>query len=177
MAKKIYKNKTVLILLAITAVAVISIAIYIKMAQKPKASQPAAVQQTAQTKTNAGPEGDTTSKPATPQSSPGHPISSLAKPIGPNNNTSTISLSGGATGMESTCRSVAGASCYIQATKGSQVITVSVSKTIGSDSASDGVVLDWDANKLSTGTWSIQAVATKDGQTAISDAQNLKVNS
>jgi hypothetical protein len=75
--------------------------------------------------------------------------------------------------MESTCRSVAGASCYIQATKDSQVIIVSQTKTIGGDS--DGVVLDWDANQLSVGTWSISAVAAKDGSKAVSDPQALKV--
>ncbi len=136
-------------------------------------------QETTQTKQNAGPATDKTinnGSSTAPVPNPSHPVSSLAKPIGPNNNTGTVSLSG-ATGMESVCRSVSGASCYIQASKDGKTIKVSVAKTVGSDTASDGVILDWDANQLTVGTWIIQAVASKDGQTASSDPQTLRVNS
>lgn len=174
------KNKKMILLVAIIAVAAVGAALYVKHNQ---ATKPA------DTKVHAGPASDkdqqasasekkstaTSSSTNNQVSTPNHPVSSsLAKPIGPNNNTSRVSLSG-ASGMESTCRSVPGASCYIQATKGSQVITVSDTKTIGSDPTSDGVVFDWDANKLSVGTWSIRAVASKDGSSASSDPQSLEV--
>jgi hypothetical protein len=177
MAKRLYKNKKILILLAAVAILAVGSALYVKASQK-KATPSPGQTSTQDTTTHAGPATDQSTKsPQTPTptsvSTPDHPItSSLAKPIGPNDNTGSVSLSG-ATMMESTCRSVAGASCYIQATKDTQVIIVSQTKTIGGDA--DGVVLDWDANQLSVGTWSISAVAAKDGSKAVSDPQTLKV--
>jgi len=76
--------------------------------------------------------------------------------------------------MDSTCGSVTGASCYIRATMGAQVVQVSATKVI-TDGA-QGVDLPWDAKQLSLGTWSIQAVATLSGQTAASDADTLEVD-
>ena len=129
------------------------------------------------TNVQAGPDEDTSTDPAaTPVADPSRPSSAtLAKPIGPNNNLSTVSLSGQYTTMESTCRSVDGATCQIYAKKGSQRLTVSDPKSIDADSQNDGVILDWSAKSLTTGTWQITAVASKGGQTAESDPQLLEV--
>lgn len=124
------------------------------------------------TKVHAGPEHDAPSVSTTPASTT-TPVSSLAKPVGPNNNTSTIDLFGPTTMMESTCRSIVGATCYIKAAKGSQTIRVSETKTVSG--LSDGVILDWDAKQLDAGTWSIYAVTSKDGHEAESDPQDLVV--
>jgi hypothetical protein len=128
----------------------------------------------ADTTVHAGPGTD---KTPTPTSTPAPtPVTKLDMPIGPNDNTGNISLSSGATAMESTCRAATGVSCYIQAKKDGQVIRVSGTKTISNAAGSDGVILDWNANKLSVGTWAIQAVASLNGQTALSDPQTLVVN-
>ncbi len=174
--KRSAKNKRTIIILLALALLALGVAGYIKFNQptyKPSS--------TADTKVHAGPKNDTSTTPstaqATTQTNPSHPTSStLPKPIGPTNNVSSINLSG-STGMESVCRSVAGASCYIRATKNSTVITVSQAKLVGSDAYSDGVILNWDAKQLSIGNWRIQAVASKDGQTAASDPQSLEVKS
>lgn len=172
LAKKRIKSR-VIIVLTLVAVAALGAAAYVKVHQKPTADS------TADTKVHSGPATDKSTKSQAAQtttttSNPSHPQSALAKPIGPNNNTGSVSLSGN-TMMESTCRSVAGASCFIRATMGSAVKTVSETKVVGNEAYSDGVVLDWDANQLSTGTWMIQAIASKDSQEAVSDPQSLKV--
>jgi hypothetical protein len=178
MTKTILKNKRLGILI-ILLVVVAATGAFLTLKNRPTAASSTT---TSDTKVHAGPASDSSQK-AEPQkqpqpqqvSTPDHPISStLAKPIGPNNNTGTVSLSGGATTMESTCRSVAGVNCYIQATQNGRTIVVSDTKTIGSGT-SDGVIFDWDAKQLSQGDWSITAVTTKDGQKATSDSQNLKV--
>ncbi|HUC19875.1 MAG TPA: hypothetical protein VMR98_00050 [Candidatus Polarisedimenticolaceae bacterium] len=173
MKKTAKKNKTVIIGLLIIALLALGGAAYVKFGQKPEAVS-------STTPPPAGPSHDTPPpepSPGTPPPAPNPshpPASTLAKPIGPGNNTSNVSLSG-ATGMESVCRSVPGASCYIQASKDGQVLKVSEAKVIGSTSGSDGVILNWDAKQLSAGQWQIQAIAAKDGQTAASDAQALMV--
>lgn len=150
-----------------------------KVAALPRASASPTATPTAQdTAVHAGPgqdnAGGSSAPIQTPLSNPDHPVTStLAKPIGPENNVSSVSLAG-TTAMESTCRSVAGASCRIDATMGTTTITVGPTKSI-SGGASDGAVFDWNANKLTTGTWSIVAVATKDAQTVKSDPQTLEV--
>ncbi len=139
---------------------------------------------TADTNQHAGPATDkdsktsdtTTTSTSQQVANPDHPIAStLAKPIGPNNNTGTVSLSSGATGMESTCRSVPGVGCYIQGTLNGRTVVLSQTKTI-TNGTSDGVILVWDAKQLSAGNWLIYAEATKDGQQTLSDPQMLRVN-
>ncbi len=126
------------------------------------------------TATHAGPKNDTAPTPqasATPEPNPDHPVSAtLAKPIGPNNSSGTASRS---SDLDSTCQSVTGASCYIQATMDGHVVIVSDTKTITADS--QGVDLPWSVSKLTVGDWSIRAVATKNGQKALSSEQILKV--
>ncbi|HEX7260088.1 MAG TPA: hypothetical protein VF272_04125 [Candidatus Saccharimonadia bacterium] len=179
--KKTAKNKTIITALVIIALVALSGAAYVKVGQKP-AEQTATNAETSASTPSPGPAGPahdtpTSASPAasTPQPNPSHPASTtLAKPIGPNNNTSSVSLSG-ATSMESVCRSVPGASCYIQASKSGATIRVSDAKIVGSSAGSDGVIFSWDAKQLSAGQWQIQAIATKDGQTAASDSQLLRV--
>ncbi len=169
--KRSAKNKTILIL-ATLALIVVGVAAYIK------ATQPGYTpSSSADTEIHAGPNTDTSPAPTTtPQPNPSRPTSStLAQPIGPINNTSSVSLSG-PTGMESVCRSLAGASCYIEATRDTQTIKVSDTKVIGSTTASDGVIFNWNAKQLSLGQWSIRAVASKDGQSAKSNPQLLTVS-
>lgn len=126
------------------------------------------------TAVHAGPAHDTTPTPTsslTPAvSNPSHPVTALAKPFA-TLNTHTVSLSGNTT-MDSTCSSVSGASCYIQASMGGSVVILSDTKTM-TDTGADFI---WDAKKLSPGSWSIQAVASKDGQRSLSDPQTLTVN-
>jgi hypothetical protein len=81
----------------------------------------------------AGPEASGATPVATPTvtSNPSHPVAStLAPPVGPNDNVQTMSLSAQSTNMESTCQSVAGASCLIRAISGSQTVVVGASQTI-----------------------------------------------
>jgi len=78
-----------------------------------------------------------------------------------------------ATNEESTCVSEIGASCYIQATMNGKVVVLSATKTI--TSSEQGVILDWPVNKLTPGSWVVQAVATLNGQKAMSDPWTLTV--
>ncbi|HUD11357.1 MAG TPA: hypothetical protein VMS08_03025 [Candidatus Saccharimonadia bacterium] len=128
------------------------------------------------TAVDAGPSHNATPTPmasATPISNPSHPVSStLAKP------TETLNNDGGTTcgsepcGEDSTCNSVPGATCYIEAVKGSQ--TIEVTKPQVTDSGG-GVDMPWNADQLSGGTWSIEAVATYNGSQGISDPDQLTV--
>ena len=105
---------------------------------------------------------------------PGHPTTTtLARPIGPNNNVQTIDLAQ-TSSMESTCQSVPGASCVIQATMDGKTLTVSQEQTISSSDIT-GVILNWSADQLSVGNWQIRAVATYQGQTAASVPEQLTV--
>lgn len=131
-------------------------------------------QSTADTKVHAGPAHDTSSPSATPvPAGAGSSAPVLKKPFGPTDNVRSISLSGQTTMMDSTCGSVTGAKCYIRATMGSRVLAVSATKTIPSDT--EGVDLPWDAKQLSVGIWNIQAIATLNGQQAVSDPETLTV--
>ena len=102
---------------------------------------------------------------------PSHPQSStLGKPEGQFLSSRTAPM---AANEESTCISEAGASCYIQATMSGRVVVLSAAKTI--TVSEQGVILDWPVSKLSPGAWAVQAVATKDGQKALSDPWTLTV--
>lgn len=129
------------------------------------------------TTVHAGPgtEASPTGTPALQITNPDHPATStLAKPLGQILNNSAIRQSDESTAMESTCRSVAGAVCYVRAQMAGTTIILSDSKTIP-EGSSDGVIFDWDAKKLSVGTWQVQLVASKNGQTSLSDSATLEV--
>ncbi|HVQ45021.1 MAG TPA: hypothetical protein VMT30_08775 [Candidatus Saccharimonadia bacterium] len=79
--------------------------------------------------------------------------------------------------MDSTCETVAGASCGFELTS-----ATGQTKTLAAKPASAGngvyvVEIQWDAKAvgLTAGTWKIHAVATKDGQTAKSADWQLTV--
>jgi hypothetical protein len=133
----------------------------------------------------AGPEAAGATPSATPTaiSNPNNPVSStLAAPTGDLLNVRCVALSkAGATkacpntNMNSTCQSVVGASCSIQATmSGATPVVVGADQTI-TDNGTDTVPWNWDANKLTPGTWTVEAVATLNGQTATSDPETLTV--
>jgi Tfp pilus assembly protein FimV len=130
-----------------------------------------------------GPESSGATPTAAPTvvSNPSHPVSTLAKPTGDLLNVGCVSLTKADqtsecpyTPMDSTCLSVPGASCYIQTTLNGRVVKVSQAKVIPND-GTDGVDLPWTASSLSDGTWSVAAVATLNGQTAVSGSEPLKV--
>lgn len=132
---------------------------------------PSGTMSTSDTSVHAGPSHDSTPSPTTLPPNPSHPSSStLGKPEGQILSSRTAPMSAN---EESTCISVAGASCYIQATMNGKVVAVSATKTITNDQ--QGVIFDWPVSKLSPGTWAVQAVASKDGQKALSDPWTLTV--
>ncbi len=150
----------------------------INLTVKPSVSPTPTVQGPAKTgSAPAGPEaaGATPTASPTTISNPSHPASSgsLVAPTGDLLNVSSVSLSG-ATGMESTCQAVPGASCYIQVSMNGTVKKVSTSETVP-NSGADGVILNWNANQLTVGTWQVEAVAILNGQTAYSNPQPLTV--
>jgi len=181
-----HKNQTslligVIVVVVIATGAALFVAKHRKAADltvKPSTSPTPTVQGPAKTgSAPAGPEAAGATPTATPTtiSNPSHPAGEpLAAPT-LIENSSTVSLSG-ATGMESTCQSVPGASCYIQASMGGTTKTVSQSETVP-DSGADGVILNWDASQagLTAGSWAIEAIATLNGQTAASSPQTLTV--
>ena len=128
---------------------------------------------------------NTTSPSPTPSPStdPQHNSTNLAKPTQSiNKSHSYVSLSATdqtdpqhSPSMDSTCTSVAGATCEILATLGSTVITVVSATPV--DAATLGIDVAWNAKDkgLTPGTWVITAVAKKDGQTATSDPISVEV--
>lgn len=136
---------------------------------------------TPDTKVHAGPNTDSsTPRPtATPvdPNRPAAPAGTLAKPTGPQLSRQEVSLKSNDTTIEAVCQAASGTNCYIQATKGAQVIKVSDTKTISDNTyPASAAVFDWNAKQLSAGAWTIQAVASASGQTAASDPQTLTVN-
>jgi len=122
---------------------------------------------------HAGPASDTSTQPQTTATPAPQPSALLTTPI------ETLSSHevklGSSSTLDSTCATTVGASCYIQASKGTVTLVVSDTKTVPND-ASGGVELPWNANKLTAaGDWSIVAVASLHGQTAMSDPQTLTV--
>ena len=97
----------------------------------------------------------------------------LPAPTGQLLNLHTISLSADPA-MESACQTTTNASCEIQLTQGS------ITKTVGPKSTdSSGIALiDWKAQALglTTGQWTVRAVATQNGQTGTSASDYLMVN-
>jgi hypothetical protein len=134
------------------------------------------------TAVNSGPSHDTTPTPEpTISNNPSHSVTAtLAAPNGQLLSQNSLSLSSCTSDStnpceeDSTCNSVAGANCFIEASKGSQTVTVSSTATIPSDTS--GVELLWNAGQLSAGTWIIQAVASDNGSRAISGPWQLVLN-
>ncbi len=128
---------------------------------------------------------NTTSPSPTPSPStdPQYNSSTLAKPTQTiNKSHSYVSLSATdqadpqhSPSMDSTCTSVAGATCEIRATLGGTVITVVPATPV--DTSTLGIDVAWNAKDrgLTPGTWVITAVAKKDGQTSTSDPISIEV--
>ncbi len=171
------------IALVITAAVLVTGAFYVKFGnlhpRKPQSQSPSQTQnQPAQTAQNAGP-GDTSVPPApTTQTTP--PTSSkIAAPTGQLISNHEISLSSNqpesAPNEVSTCRTVPGAACDIRLTGPSGTIIMLGAK---STDAQGGAEFDWNARDkgLTPGKWKVEAVATKDGQSATSNPDYLQVN-
>jgi hypothetical protein len=79
--------------------------------------------------------------------------------------------------LDSTCKTVEGATCEIHAALGSTTKVVAGPTTVAD--AVNGLDFQWNAKTggLSVGTWTITAVAKKDGQTTTSTATTLEVRS
>jgi len=120
---------------------------------------------------HAGP-GTNTPSPTTPTpiTDPNHPVTNT---LSVTVTVSSHQVSRG-TMVDSTCITVVGAKCHIQATSGSTSVTVSDTKTVVDQ---NGVDLPWDTSKLpSAGTWNIQAVAVaNDGRQGTSSAEVIQV--
>jgi cytoskeletal protein RodZ len=181
------KINTIWLVIGVLVVVVILAGAGIWHNLKPTAKKsPETVGHQQQTAVNAGPSHDTTPSPAssssataqpivsaTPISNPSHPVTaSLAAPVETLNNDGGTACGSKSCAEDSTCNSVVGASCYIEATMGAQ--TIIVTKTATTDS-SGGVDLPWSASQLSAGTWNIQAVATYNGSKGMSDPEQLTV--
>jgi hypothetical protein len=119
-----------------------------------------------------------TNSPAATQSPTGADAaaSSGPPPVVPSGNFVSNHHPGGGnpTSEASTCNTTAGATCYIQFTKGSTVKKLNTETT----DARGAAIWYWDVNTagLSSGSWIITAVATLNGQTkTANDAQPLIV--
>jgi flagellar hook assembly protein FlgD len=111
------------------------------------------------TSTNSVPPSQSTYK-NTPASS-----AALVKPYGTvvSNHHPNLSGSPAPSSEESVCQTAPGATCYIQFTKGSTVKKLPAEKADSSGSAN----WNWDVKQagFSTGSWTIQAVASLNGKT------------
>lgn len=181
------KNQTSL-LIGVIVVVILAAAVALAVAQHRKAAdltvKPSTSASPTPTVQGPGKTGSAAAGPgsagATPTASP-TTISNPSHPTGQSlavptliENSATVSLSG-ATGMESTCQSVPGATCYVQASMGGKIIKVTSAMTIP-DSGADGVILNWDAKQLTVGAWTMEAIASLNGQTATSASQILTVS-
>jgi activator of HSP90 ATPase len=106
-------------------------------------------------------------------SNPSHPQSStLAKPTGQLYNTNPVKRTDT---VESTCQTVFGAKCGLQLTGSSgTIVTVTPINVDNSGST----LIEWKPSSygVADGTWKVQLLATKDGQSSLSDAYNLTIN-
>jgi len=130
------------------------------------------------------PSASTTSPPTSPAvTSAPTPATSLPTPTGQVLNKPEVHLSESdpgtqyGSGMDSTCQTIAGASCGIELTSSTGQVKTVAAKQVVAMNGTYGVDLTWDVKvlNLSVGTWSARAVATKDGQTAKSNAWPLTV--
>ena len=76
---------------------------------------------------------------------------------------------GSGTAESSTCITTPGATCYIKLTKGSETKLLETRTTDNSGTA----YWSWDANSLSSGNWTVSAVASLNGETK--SAQDAKL--
>ena len=200
MKKSIVSKNLPLITTGFVAFCLVSVAAYVhfsRVATKPAAT----VSVSPSTKSSSTTPNDTSSHPgagaagvaaaandtattaaapsAASQTDPKYTTPTLAKPTGQLLNKSTISLNStnpqNSPAMDSTCNSVAGATCEIHATLGSTTIVVAPAAMV--DSATYGVDVPWNAKDkgLTSGTWTITAVAKKDGQSSTSESAHLTV--
>ena len=181
------KRKTKIIILACAVVILaVAAAIYAQNHRTHQTAQTAAKSASGQAKSTAGKSkgAAAASSPSAPASSsaapaatssPGHPISStLAKPTGEVLSNNPISLANDP-GMDSSCNTVPGALCGLQLTgPGGVVKTINPTPT----DAEGGNDFTWNAKTLglTPGSWSVQLLATYNGQSSLSDAYNLTVN-
>jgi hypothetical protein len=190
LAKRFYKNKKVLTLLVIVALAAVGGAVYIKTSQKKITGTDTTTKSTTAPKqyaATAGGGGTTASSTAagsgsaaaaTPSATAGASASSLPAPSGQLLNKQTVSLSSTtpqtSPDLESICQTVANASCDIDLTSASGQV-----KDVGAlNTGSDGsVIFDWNAKTLglTTGKWTVQAVAVQGNQSATSHSEYLEV--
>lgn len=79
---------------------------------------------------------------------------------------------GSGTDEQSACNTTPGATCYIKLTKGSTTTKLPAQK-VGSDGST---LWSWNANILSSGDWTVSAVASLNGQTkSTTDSIKLEV--
>lgn len=166
------KKKRTLIILISTVVVLLAGGIFVLVEHNKKSTIQANQSQT-QSK---NPGGATTQTATTPDTNnTATTTRSLPTPTGQILSSATTSLSSGAM-LESTCQTVSGATCDLKLTSPDGTIKYVGAKPVDS---SGQVLFDWSAKQigLSTGTWKVQAITQKDGQTAESPSYNLTVTS
>lgn len=174
MAKKIYKNKKTLIVLALVALVAVGGAVYIKLSQRVTGTDTTTQTHSSATKHYAPTSGGSAGSSATGASSTG----SLPVPTGQLLNKQTVSLSSSSPqtdpSIESVCQTEAQASCDIRLTGTSGQV-----KTVGAKNTGDSgtVIFDWNAKTvgLTAGKWTVQAVAVKNNLTGASHNEYLEV--
>lgn len=111
------------------------------------------------------------------------PSSSLPKPTGQMLNKPEVHLNESnaasqyGSGMDSTCQTVAGASCGLEITSDKGVVKSIAPKPTVENNGLYVLQIIWDAKNLglTPGIWQVRAVATKNGQTSKSAPESLKV--
>ncbi len=181
MIKRIFKNKVAWVVLGILAVGLVAAALWVKHQQTVrraavKTDHPGAGAAGVGSSSTAGsgsPSSPTSTSPQT--TSTGSPTSSIGKPSGQLLSNHTVSLSGNSS-EESACQTVAGATCDIRLTGPNGTV-----KTLGAKAvdANGSAIFDWNAASvgLSPGKWTVEAVASKGGDTEVSQPDYLQVNS
>ena len=165
------------IVLIIVAVVLLAVALFVKLRQpKSKASpgQGAAVKSGSAGSGSGSPSTATSTQPNPPaQTKTGQTTTSIGKPTVTLSN-HNVSLSGSTT-EDSTCQTVAGATCDIRLTGPNGAVKTLGVKAVDGYGGADFV---WDVKKegLAAGQWQVQAVASKGGDTEVSAAENLTVS-
>ncbi len=113
--------------------------------------------------TNSSSQNSSSPSPAqTTKSSSNPPVSTSGSgPITPYGNFVNAHSVGTASSMYSVCNTSAGATCYIQFTNGSLVRKLDVLPT----DSNGATYWYWNTSSLSSGSWTVTAVATLNGQT------------
>jgi hypothetical protein len=178
MARFIGKKRIVLI--TSLAAILVMVAVYVKVSHRKPAATASPGSQPQNSIDSATPPPPAP-QPAAPTGStppPGTPGSSsgLGKPTGQLVSNHHVSLSGTTeqTQEVSTCQTQPGATCDIRLSGPGGVI-----KTVGAKTTDDrgGVEFVWNVKDLglSAGTWKVEAVASQNGQSGISDPDSLQV--